>query len=184
MRFHALKIPGAFRIELSPIEDERGSFFRTYDHQIMKDNGLITEWAQESQSVNRKKNIVRGIHFQNRPHVEAKLIQINVGTLFDVIVDLRKDSPTFGKYESLELSDNKYEAIYIPKGCGHAFCTLTDFTVLTYKMSAPFTPELYSGIRWNDPELNIQWPLDGSPLVSDKDNSLPLLKDAGELFLL
>jgi dTDP-4-dehydrorhamnose 3,5-epimerase len=175
LKIAPLKLPGAYQVTLEPIGDSRGYFVRTYDEAIFRDNGLQTSWIQESQSLTSGKHTVRGIHFQRAPHAETKLVRVLRGAILDVFVDLRKDSPTYGEWDSVELSEDNNFAVYLSKGLGHGFCSLTDSAVVAYKMDYPYVPEAAGDLRWNDPAINIKWPTD-DPKLSEKDAAAPFLE--------
>jgi dTDP-4-dehydrorhamnose 3,5-epimerase len=162
------KIAGVFEIRLAPRMDERGFFMRVYDEEIFKKAGLHRHWVQENHSRSEKKSIIRGLHFQFSPWAETKLVRCVRGVVFDVYVDLRKDSPSFGKWGSVELSGEKHNMVYIPRGFAHGFCTMSDVCDVLYKVDNPHSPENESGLVWNDPLLNIKWPIN-NPSISVKD---------------
>jgi dTDP-4-dehydrorhamnose 3,5-epimerase len=168
MNIRPLRIPGAFEISLSPRGDERGHFMRTYDREIFRDQGLQTEWIQENQSLSRAIHTIRGLHFQRPPAAETKLVRVATGAVLDVFVDLRRGSPTFGQWESVEVSAEKQNMVYVPKGLAHGFCTLTPDVLMLYKVDHAYAPELEMAIRWDDPSLGIAWPA-ADPIVSEKD---------------
>ena len=173
MQLKPLKLEGAYEIKLKRTVDERGFFMRFYDRQIFAENNLQTVWEQESVSFNRAKNTVRGLHFQNPPLVEAKIVRVVSGAILDVFVDLRKNSATYGKWHSIELSAENDTAVYIPKGFAHGFRTLAENTMIEYKIDVPFQADLASGIRWNDETLKINWNVE-NPVISERDLNLPL----------
>ncbi|MBP6004849.1 MAG: dTDP-4-dehydrorhamnose 3,5-epimerase [Pyrinomonadaceae bacterium] len=176
MRLLPTKLAGAYIFELEPIRDERGFFVRTYERKILAQNGLITEWEQESVSFNRRTNTLRGLHFQLPPLVETKIVRVSHGAIIDVFVDLRKESETFLHWESVELTGTNDRAIYIPAGFAHGFCTLADDTTIEYKIDVPYKSDLAAGIRWNDPQLAIAWKV-AEPIISERDAALPYLAD-------
>jgi len=176
MEFHQLVLPGCFEIRLDPHGDERGYFMRTFDRNLFREHGLVTDWVQENQSLTIRKWTIRGLHFQRPPHTETKLVRSIYGVALDVFVDLRKGSPTFGRWDAVELSAEKFNLAYIPWGFAHGFCSLTEQTIIGYHVDACYAPDAEGGLRWNDPALNICWP-PVAPLVSPKDNALPLLRD-------
>lgn len=168
-----LKFDGVFEIVFKPITDNRGYFMQVYDEELFKKYGLVTNWVQENQSLSDKKHIIRGLHFQKEPYAQTKLIRVVQGEIFDVFVDIRKSSSTYGQWGTLILSDKNYTALYLPKGFAHGFCTLTEKTFVVYKVDEYYNPQYESGIIWSDKTLNIPWPTD-TPILSDKDKSLPL----------
>jgi dTDP-4-dehydrorhamnose 3,5-epimerase len=168
MTFRALRLPGAWEITLKPIADARGYFVRTYARELFQEHGLVTEWVHENQSRSGRPFTLRGLHFQRPPHAETKLIRAVQGRVLDVLVDLRKDSPTYGQWDSVELSADNFRMAYVPKGFAHGFCTLTEECVVHYKVDAAYAPAHESGLPWNDPTLAIQWPT-AEPILSDRD---------------
>ncbi len=176
MKFSELSIPGAFLIEGEPLRDSRGYFARTFDSRIFKEHGLIADFVQESEARNLSKHTVRGLHFQRSPHAETKLIRVVSGAIFEVILDLRSDLPSFGQHCTLHLSQDNFSQVWIPKGCAHGFCTLSDDVVVLYKMDAVFVPDSQAGVVWDDGDLKIPWPTQ-QPILSDKDKRLPKLKE-------
>lgn len=181
MKIKPLKLHGAYEIELNPLQDSRGYFMRTYDETIFHSYGLTTLWLQENQSLSTKKGIIRGLHFQCPPHSETKLVRALIGTVVDVFVDLRKDSETYGQWDSVILSEHSPVMVYIPKGFAHGFCTLTEEALISYKVDSCYAPDYEGGIRWNDKILNIHWPAN-EPYLSDKDKALPSLEDFASPF--
>lgn len=176
MNFYEVSLPGAFLIEAHLQLDTRGSFARTFCADEFAARGLDGAVAQCSLSFNRHRGTLRGIHFQLNPQPETKLVRVLRGSVWDVIVDLRRTSSTFGQWFAAELTAANALAMYAPKGFGHGFITLEDETEIYYQMSVGHVPDLARGIRWNDPTIAIDWPL--QPLViSDKDAAAPLLAD-------
>ncbi len=176
-----LKLAGTFEIKLAPSYDERGYFVRVWDQRLFREYGLTTSWVQENQSLSSRKGLIRGLHFQKPPHAETKLVRVVVGAILDVFVDLRKDSRTYGRWDSIELSAGNHKMVYIPKGFAHGFCTLSDEAVVLYKVDAYYAPELEGGIRWDDEMLEIQWPVK-DPFASAKDAMLPGFRDFASPF--
>lgn len=172
MEIIPLRLTGSHCIKLAPIRDERGYFVRTLDTQIFKEHGLQTQWVQENQSSTTKKHTIRGFHFQLPSHSETKLVRVVQGAVLDVFIDLRMDSPTYGQWDSLELSTDNFLAVYVPRGFAHAFCSLTDSAVVTYKVDSHYAPASESSIRWDDPTVGVEWPTP-HPHLSDKDKNAP-----------
>jgi dTDP-4-dehydrorhamnose 3,5-epimerase len=170
------KIKGVFEINLKPHKDERGFFMRTYDNKIFEELGIDKKWVQENHSRSMQKGIIRGLHFQVPPFAETKLVRAIRGSVLDVFVDLRKDSPTFAQWDSIILTEDKFNCILIPRGFAHGFCTLTDFCEITYKVDNYYSPEHECGIIWNDKDLNIDWQID-NPILSEKDSKNMCLND-------
>ena len=176
-------IKGVFEIQIEPILDERGYFVRTFDTNIFSEYGLQTDWVQENHSYSINKNTIRGLHFQFPPFAETKLIRVIKGEIYDVFVDLRKDSSTFGKWDSIILSENNNKMIYIPKGFAHGYCTLTENCEVLYKVDNYYNPHSESGIVWNDETLDIKFPIKTNNItISSKDSRLSKLKTFIELF--
>lgn len=176
MNFRALALPGAFVIELVPRTDARGHFMRVYDEALFAERGLASRWVQDNEAHNTRASIVRGLHFQRPPKAETKLVHVMRGAIWDVIVDLRRGSPTFARWEAVELSADNHLAMYVPRGFAHGYCTLVDDAVVHYKVDAAYAPELEGGLRHDDPALAIDWPV-SDPLVSDKDRRWPTLAE-------
>jgi len=176
MQIEPLKLEGTYRINLTRIGDVRGYFMRFYNREIFAAHNLQTVWEQESVSFNKEKNTLRGLHFQLPPFNETKIVRAVNGAIWDVFVDLRKDSPTFGKWDAIELSADNNTAVYIPKGFAHGFKTLTENTLVEYKLDANYNAESTGGIRWNDPELAVEWNIE-NPITSERDAVLPLWAD-------
>jgi dTDP-4-dehydrorhamnose 3,5-epimerase len=170
-------LKGVFEIQLEPKEDARGFFMRVYDNEIFKKYGILRTWVQENHSLSVKKGTLRGFHFQLPPATETKLVRVISGAIYDVFVDLRKDSPTFGRWDSIILSEENKKMLLIPRGFAHGMCTLTDNSAMYYKVDNYYTPEKEYCIRWNDPQLGIKWPLDGEPIISEKDAKAKSLKE-------
>ncbi|MDD3288074.1 MAG: dTDP-4-dehydrorhamnose 3,5-epimerase [Alphaproteobacteria bacterium] len=162
--------------------DDRGYVTEIAHDKQLAEAGIFVGFVQENQTYSRKKGTVRGLHFQKGANAQAKLIRVLRGKIFDVAVDMRPDSPNYGKHTNAILSDEEVVQMYIPVGFAHGFCTLTDDTVVLYKMSSLYAPSSEGGIYWNDPALGIQWPVDkNDAILSGKDEKLPLLKDVSPL---
>jgi dTDP-4-dehydrorhamnose 3,5-epimerase len=181
MDIQPLKLCGSYVITLAPIGDARGYFVRTYDENIFRAQGLQTQWVQENQSLTLAKYTIRGLHFQAPPHSETKFIRVLEGAVLDVFIDLREDSPTYGQWDSVELSVENQRAAYVPKGFAHAFCTLTERALVAYKVDSAYAPDSEGSVRWNDPTVNISWPTD-SPNLSDKDAKAGLFSELNSPF--
>ena len=163
------KLKGVFEITLEPRNDNRGFFMRVFDLNIFKEHGLDRPWVQENHSRSEQKNVIRGLHFQLPPFAETKLVRCIRGSFLDVFVDLRKNSPTFGQWDSIELSEDNKKIVFIPKGFAHGLCTLTDISEALYKVDSIYSPQHECGILWNDEKLKINWTtLD--PVLSEKDS--------------
>ncbi len=183
MQIRPCKLKGTFEIKLERIGDVRGYFMRFYNRQIFAEYGLQTIWEQESVSFNKEKDTLRGLHFQLPPYNETKMVRVVQGAVFDVFVDLRKDSETYGVWDSIELSAQNDIAVYIPKGFAHGFKTLAHNTLVEYKIDAGYNAESVSGIHWNDADLAVDWETE-NPIVSDRDADLPLFADFDSPFLM
>ena len=157
--------------------DARGWFSETYSRSVMASLGVDLEFVQDNQSLSVKAGTVRGIHFQTPPHSQAKLVRCIRGSVIDYAVDLRRQSPTFGKWVSAKLTADGGEQLFIPDGFGHAFVTLEDNVEIAYKVSDVYAPDCDGGVRWNDPAIGIDWPLpEAGAIVSAKDEVLPSLE--------
>ncbi len=177
-----LPLEGALLIEPTPFEDHRGSFLRLWDHAAYREAGMDLGIAQAATSSNHRRGTLRGLHFQLPPVGEAKLVTCIRGSIYDVLVDLRADSPTYGQWWATTLRAGSNRLVYLPQGFGHGYQALEDHSVCFYTMSAPYTPELARGVRWDDPELAIPWPV-SDPVLSDRDATLPLLADVAPIRL-
>jgi dTDP-4-dehydrorhamnose 3,5-epimerase len=177
MQFEPTPLAGAYVVALDPIEDERGFFARAFDETDFADHKLATRFSQCSFSFNLLKGTLRGLHYQAAPHMEEKLVRCVRGAVFDVIVDLRKNSATFGQWWGTELSEQNRNAFYIPKGFAHGFQTLVDATELFYQISTPFVTEAARGLAWDDAALDIEWPDINNAITSERDRTHPLLRD-------
>ncbi len=175
MIFKKTNLLGAYTIEIEKCEDERGFFARTWDSNVCKKMGLNSNLVQSNISFNIKRGTVRGMHFQKSPNEEDKVVRCTKGKIFDVIIDLRNDSPTFTKWQGFELSEKNYKMLYIPKGFAHGFQTMEKSSEVFYQMSEYFMPECASGVMWNDPTFEIAWPLPIS-VISKKDLSYSRFK--------
>ena len=170
MKFYETELKGAYIIELEKFEDERGFFTRVWDKKIMQDQGLKSDLVQMSFSFSKKKGTLRGMHFQEEPFREVKIVKCIQGKIFDVIIDLRVESKTYKKWIGVELSADKQKMIYVPEGFAHGFQTLEENTHVLYQMSNWFSPEHEKGIRWDDKDFNIRWPITDL-IISKKDLS-------------
>ena len=177
MIFTKTKIFGVYIIEPEKFEDERGFFTRTFDKNEFIKMKLDSEFVQSSISQNKKKGTIRGMHYQTKPYEESKIVRCVKGKIFDVIIDLRLNSKTFKEWLSVELSEDNYKMLYIPKGFAHGFQTLENNTEVYYEITEVYDKKSSRGIKWNDPTFNINWPLDIS-LISEKDNNCGFFNDA------
>jgi dTDP-4-dehydrorhamnose 3,5-epimerase len=160
-------------VETTLLEDSRGVFLESYKRSTFLEAGISLEFHQDNFATSAK-GVLRGIHFQREPQAQGKLVRVCRGAVWDVGVDLREGSPTFGTWVGVELSEGSGTMLYIPPGFGHGYVVLTDEADVAYKASAEYSPELDSGIRWDDPTLAIDWPVN-NPILSEKDQKLPFL---------
>ena len=174
--FNETEIKDVYTIDVKKYGDNRGYFMETYKESDFKAAGLDYNFVQDNQSKS-KVGVLRGLHFQ-KTHPQAKLVRVLEGEVFDVAVDLRKDSPTYGKWVGVILSAEKGNMFMIPRGFAHGFVVLSETATFCYKCDELYHPEDEGGIMWNDPEIGIIWPYDGEPLLSEKDKKHPPLKDA------
>jgi len=172
MRFTPTGLDGAFLVEIEPHCDMRGFFARTWCEREFQQHGLEPRLVQCSMSYNARRGTLRGMHYQVKPFEETKLVRCTAGEIYDVIVDLRAGSPTFGRHLGVQLSASNRRALYIPRGFAHGFQTLTDDCDVFYQMSEFFAPESARGFRWDDPSFGIEWPI-AEPIVLDRDNAYP-----------
>ena len=193
MEFQELSMKGLMLLTPQVFEDERGFFLERFSKRLFEANGICTESVQDGHSYSicpefvqdshsySVRNVLRGLHFQRPPFAQDKLVWVTRGEVFDVAVDLRKDSPSFGKWEAVILSETNKRTFWIPKGFAHGFVTLSDEADLFYKMSAYYSKEHEAGVIWNDPDLDIEWPI-YHPILSSKDKQLVGLRGLGQIF--
>lgn len=171
--FGACAIPDVLLIEAPKFRDHRGHFMETFSRREFDQAGIGCDFVQDNQSQSLRQGTVRGLHFQVPPRAQAKLVRVPAGSIYDVAVDLRRGSPTFGKWCGAELSAENGHQLFIPSGFAHGFCTLEPDTQVAYKVSDYYAPELETGLIWNDPDLAIAWPFKPADIViSEKDNAL------------
>ena len=175
MNFEKTEIEGLTIITPDLFKDDRGIFMETFHRDVFEKNGLPTHFAQDNLSVS-KKHVLRGLHFQKPPYAQGKLVNVVRGAALDVAVDLRKNSPTFGKWKSVLLTEDNRLIFWIPEGFAHGFVALEDNTVFQYKCTNVYCKESEGSIRWNDPDLNIDWGV-SNPILSEKDAATPLFKN-------
>ena len=180
-KFTKLSIPEVILVESFVYEDERGYFSETYKYSEFKNAGIDLEFVQTNHSKS-KKGVLRGLHFQNQPNAQAKLVRSIVGKIFDVAVDIRKGSPTYGQWVGEILSAENKKMLYVPVGFAHGFCVISDEVEILYKCTAEYAHESESGIVWNDPTINIDWPIK-NPIVADKDKTMKTLQETENNFL-
>ena len=172
MKFIETELKGAFIIEPEILEDDRGFFARTWCRKEFEQHDLNPDLVQCNISFNRKKGILRGMHYQGAPYEEAKLVRCTMGAIYDVIIDLRPNSLTYKKWISMELTAENRKMFYIPEGFSHGFLTLVENTEVFYQMSEYYAPECARGVRWNDPAFDIVWPAEVT-VISEKDMQYP-----------
>ncbi len=185
MELNALPIDGLVEIRPRRFGDERGWFSETWKRETLLGAHIDVDFVQDNESFSAPAGTVRGLHYQLPPHPQAKLIRVISGSIFDVAVDIRRDSPTFGQHTSIVLDGEAGNQLYIPAGFAHGFCTLTPDVRVAYKVSDRYAPETERAIRWNDPALGIDWPEVAGPAtvtISDKDADAPTLADQTDLF--
>jgi dTDP-4-dehydrorhamnose 3,5-epimerase len=173
MRFEALSIHRAVLVRIERHTDERGFFARTFCMREFGEAGLPTEAVQASVSFNTLRGTVRGVHFQWPPSREGKLVRCLGGSMFDVLVDLRPDSPTYLRHVCVQLDEENRDAVFVPHGVAHGFQTLSDATEVLYQMTDAYAPDLAAGVRWNDPSFAIEWPISQAIVISERDANCP-----------
>ena len=176
-KFNETKIKGVYIIEPKVFGDNRGYFMETYNKEHFAEAGLTMNFVQDNES-SSSKGVLRGLHFQTK-HTQGKLVRVTKGEVFDVAVDLRKGSPTYGQWEGVVLSAENKKQFYIPEGFAHGFLVLSDHAIFNYKCTDFYCPEGEGGVLWNDPDIGIEWPLEGidNIILSEKDKVHPTLKD-------
>jgi len=179
--FKKLSIPEVILIETQSFSDNRGFFLENFKTSPFISNGINTKFVQDNFS-HSIKGVLRGLHYQKTPKAQAKLVTALRGEIFDVAVDLREHSPTFGKWAGEILSEINHKSLYIPEGFAHGFCVMSKEADILYKVSNEYSPEHEGGVIWNDSEINITWPVD-NPLLQEKDSKLPLLKNIDNNFI-
>lgn len=175
MKVIETKLKGILVIEPKVFKDERGYFYESYNQKMFYEIGIKDEFVQDNQSLSQK-NVVRGLHFQHPPYAQAKLVRVIKGAVLDVVVDIRKNSPTYGQSFEIELTEDNFLMVYIPVGFAHGFATLTDDAIFSYKCSNFYNKAYEDTILWNDPDLNINWKIE-NPILSEKDKHGKRIKD-------
>ena len=175
MLFERLKLRGAWLVKPQPISDSRGFFSRVVCEEEFKEHGLKNRWLQQNIAFNHMRGTLRGLHFQKGDAAEIKVVRCTRGSIYDVIVDFRRKSPTYLAWIGVELSAENHNMLYIPEGFAHGYITLTDNAEIFYLVSSVYTPEAEGGLRYDDPKLGIVWPLD-PVIISDKDRSWAYLE--------
>lgn len=183
MRVEELAIPAVKLLTPTRHGDSRGLFCEVYNARTFAAAGITDVFVQDNQSVSSQAGTIRGLHLQRSPFAQAKLVRVVRGRIFDVAVDLRAASPTYGRHVGVELSAANWAQLLVPAGFAHGFCTLEPDTEVIYKVTEHYAPEADTGILWSDPELGIEWPVSAERAVlSDKDRRLPRLKELGPVF--
>ncbi|GIP39958.1 dTDP-4-dehydrorhamnose 3,5-epimerase [Paenibacillus sp. J31TS4] len=175
------KLSGAYILEPAVHGDNRGFFMESYNESTFKDLGFSYKFVQDNHSLSAEAGVIRGLHYQLNPHAQTKLVRVVAGAIYDVIVDIRKDSPTFGQWIGVILSASNKRQLLVPHGFAHGFCTIVPNTEVVYKVDALYSPECDRGILWNDPALAIDWPTT-EPILSEKDRKHPVLSEADTNF--
>jgi dTDP-4-dehydrorhamnose 3,5-epimerase len=176
--FTETRLAGAFTIDVEPHEDERGFFARVWDGEELAAHGLETRAVQSSIAYNHAAGTLRGLHYQEPPFAETKLVRCTAGAICDIVVDLRPESPTFLEWVAVELTAENRRTLYVPERFAHGYQTLADATEVWYQMSAPYAPDAARGLRWDDPRLAIEWPPAGRRIISPRDLAWPPLEAA------
>lgn len=177
MKITPLKLAGAKLLEPVVHGDDRGFFMESYNESTLEREGLHYKFVQDNQSLSALPGVLRGLHYQLEPKAQTKLVRVLSGAVYDVILDIRRSSPTFGLWQGVILSEHNHRQLLVPKGFAHGFCTLVPGTQVLYKVDEYYSPEQDRGILWNDPALGIDWPVT-DPVLSDKDARHPFLKNA------
>jgi dTDP-4-dehydrorhamnose 3,5-epimerase len=181
MEFIKTTLKDAYIIKPQVFGDHRGFFLESYSKKKFEEAGITADFVQDNHSRSEKKGTLRGLHFQSPPYTQAKLIRVAKGKILDVIVDLRRDSETFGKFESFELTAENFEMLFVPRGFAHGFMTLENNTEVLYKADNFYMPESEGGIAWNDSDLKIDWPME-NPILSERDKEWSNLKESDNPF--
>lgn len=181
MNVHQTGLPGVLLLEPHVSADSRGFFMESYSRRVLEPLGIDYEFVQDNHSLSVEPGVLRGLHYQLPPKAQTKLVRATRGAIYDVAVDIRRSSPTFGHWVGVILSEYNKRQLLVPVGFAHGFCTLTANTEVQYKVDAYYSPDHDRGVRWNDPELGIDWPV-AVPILSDKDKAHPLLTESLDLF--
>ncbi|MDQ8733039.1 dTDP-4-dehydrorhamnose 3,5-epimerase [Paenibacillus sp. LHD-38] len=177
MKIIVSKLPGVKLIEPAVFGDHRGFFMESYNEQVAHENGIPHAFIQDNHSLSVEAGVLRGLHYQLSPKAQTKLVRVTSGAIYDVVMDIRNGSPSFGQWQGFILSAANKRQLLVPQGFAHGFCTLVPNCEVQYKVDALYSPEHDRGIAWNDPALAIDWPTT-KPILSDKDNKHPVLADA------
>ena len=183
MQVRTTEIPGVLLLTPRYFNDKRGYFVETYNARAARDTGLMAEFVQDNQALSLKRGTVRALHFQVPPKVQAKLVRVVRGSIYDVAVDLRAGSPSYGRWVAATLTAQGGEQIFVPRGFAHGYCTLEDDTEVAYKVDDYYAPDCEQGLAWNDLTLRIEWPIPlADAVLSDKDRELPAFADFASPF--
>ncbi|HZH60167.1 MAG TPA: dTDP-4-dehydrorhamnose 3,5-epimerase [Metabacillus sp.] len=183
MKITKTHLDGVVIIEPTVFGDHRGWFMETYSQTKFEEVGINLKFVQDNQSFSATKGTLRGLHYQLNPKAQTKLVRCTKGSIFDVAVDIRQGSPSYGQWFGIELTAENKKQFLIPQGFAHGFMTLTDDVEVQYKVDELYAPECDRGIIWNDPSIRIEWPIDITPVLSEKDKNAPLLKDTDNNFI-
>lgn len=175
------KLEGVLLLEPKVFGDHRGFFMESYNEEVFQAAGIKQNFIQDNHSLSREAGVLRGMHYQLNPKAQTKLVRVGTGAIYDVVVDMRKNSPTYGEWEGFILSEHNKRQLLVPKGFAHGFCTLTEDANVFYKVDELYSAEHDRGIQWNDPALNINWPVT-SPILSDKDTKHPAFEQSENNF--
>lgn len=181
MEFTKTELQGVILIQPKVFKDNRGFFLESFSSKAFVEAGIDCTFVQDNHSKSVQTGVLRGLHFQLPPYAQSKLVRVIKGAILDVVIDIRKLSPTFGQWRSFELTEDNFSILFVPAGFAHGFCTLKPNTEVQYKVDSLYAPGAENGIRWNDPTLNINWPVK-EPILSAKDAILPFFKDLDSPF--
>lgn len=181
MEFTKTELQGVILIQPKVFKDNRGFFLESFSSKAFVEAGIDCTFVQDNHSKSVQTGVLRGLHFQLPPYAQSKLVRVIKGAILDVVIDIRKISPTFGQWRSFELTEDNFSILFVPAGFAHGFCTLKPNTEVQYKVDSLYAPGAENGIRWNDPTLNINWPVK-EPILSAKDAILPFFKDLDSPF--
>lgn len=179
MRIESTDLPQIHLLASDVHRDDRGFFSEVYNRRELSEHGIDFQCVQVNHSFSKRAGTIRGLHFQVAPAVSGKIVRVLHGAIFDVAVDIRRSSTTFGKYTFVELDARSLESLYVAPGFAHGFCTLEDETHVEYLTDAHWSPDVDKGVRWNDPDIGVPWPVDREPILSVKDQELPFLAEVG-----
>jgi len=182
VNFIKTKLKDAYILEPKVFGDHRGFFMETYNAKLLDEQGFSFNFVQDNHALSKESGVLRGLHYQLEPFAQTKIVRVTKGAVYDVILDIREGSPTYGQWEGFILSEDNKRQLLVPQGFAHGYCTLVENTEFLYKVDNYYSPEHDRGIAWNDPNLNIDWPT-LNPILSDKDTKHPNLKDLKSQFI-